>query len=244
MANPDRYATVQQLRDEGLPGDLTTPVTDAQALILLDRVNQLVEQLTGNFFYVSAGTFVFDGNNSYLLQLPNPIISVTNLYLNNDSVALDASEYRVYSGRAKPTDDRYNPKIELRRNVQPSIFTGGASQQFFKKGFDQTIEGEFGFLEPDDSVPAPITECVIAIVMMTFQSLFERFAYSEGGGPGPLPGPLKKEKTDIHEKEWWQTAQGMVEAKMIVPQYIHGRLKLYKRPIAIRATNARWIEAG
>lgn len=243
MAVEEKYATVQQLRDEGLPGDATTVVKDAQALILLERANQLVEQITGNIFYKSAGTFVFDGNNSYLLQLPLAIVTITSLKINNDTVALDSGEYRVYNGRAKPTDDRYNPKIELRRNVQPSIFTGGASQRFFKKGFDQTVVGEFGFLEPDDSVPAVINECIIAIVMMTFQTLFERFAYTDGG-PGPLPGPLKKEKTDAHEKEWWGTVQGLVDSDMIVPQYVHSRLKLYKRPIGIRATNARWIEAG
>lgn len=241
MADAERYATVANLYDEGLPQSLVKP---AQAKILLERASQLVEQITGNIFYRSAGTFVFDGNNSYLLQLPIPVLTVTNLYINNDTVALETTEYRVYNGRAKPNDDRWNPKIELRRNVQPSIFTGGASQQFFKKGFDQTIEGEFGFLESDDTVPAQINECVIAIVMMTFQSLYERFANTEGGGPGPLPGPLKREKTDFHEKEWWQSSQGLTDIDMIVPQYVHGRLKLYRRPIAVRATNARWIEAG
>lgn len=241
MADPERYATVAQLRAEGLPGDASTPTTDAKALILLERANQIVEKLTRNLFYEVSGTYIFDGNNSYLLHMPLPIIEVTSLTINNESSALDANSYRVYNNRTKPQDDRDNPKIELRRVDSPSIFTGFKARKFLK-GLDQTVVGSFGYLESDDTVPAAVNECVMAIVMMTNQDLFTRFAYDSGGGAGPgaILGPLKREKTDDHETEWWQSDTGYTEINMVVPQYIHGRLKMYRAPTKIATQNFRF----
>lgn len=241
MADPERYATVKQLRDEGLPGDAGTEVTDAQALILLSRASELIERLTRNLFYEVQGTFVFDGNNSYLLHLPLALIDVDSLYINNETTALGTTDYRAYTGRQTPQDDRYNPKIELRRSSESSIFTGIRTRKFLK-GYDQTLIGRFGFLESDGSTPVVINECVIAIVMTTWKSLFDRFGLYDGGGggPGPMGGPLKREKTDDHEVEWWQGNTGNAEQGLVVPQYIHSRLKLYRSPPVMRTTAFRF----
>jgi hypothetical protein len=240
----ERYATLTQLRTEGLPGDATTDVTDAQALILLERASELVEKITGNIFYEVTGTYTFDGNNSYLLHLPLAILEVTSLKINNETTALETTDYRVYNNRSKPQDNRYNPKIELRRSTAPTIYTGYQSRKFLK-GYDQVIEGSFGFLEPDGSVPPTINECVMAIVMTTWQDLFTRFGANSGGGggPGPMMGPLKRERTDDHEVEWWQTDTGATEQGMIVPQYVHGRLKLFRAPPTMMVTNYRFDSA-
>ena len=230
------------MRTEGLPGDAGTDVTDAQALILLERASLLVEKLTrNNLFYEVSGTYIFDGNNSYLLHLPLALIEVTSLKINNETTALAATDYRAYMGRTPPQDNRYNPKIELRRATAPSIYTGYQSKRFIK-GYDQTIVGKFGFLEADDSTPATINECVMAIVMMTWKTLFERFGYYDGGGggPGPMGGPLKREKIDDHEVEWWQGDTGNVEQGLVVPQYIHGRLKNYRAPPVMMVTAFRF----
>lgn len=241
MPDPERYATLQQLRNEGLPGDASTDVTNAQAIVLLDRASELVERLTRNLFYEVSGTFIFDGNNSYLLHLPLAIIDVTSLTINNESSALQTTDYRAYKGRILPQDDRYNPKIELRRSTTPSIFTGYEARKFLK-GYDQTVVGKFGFLDSDGDTPSVVNECVIAICMTTWKSLFERFgAYDGGGGgPGPMGGPLKREMTDDHEVEWWQGDTGNVEQGLVVPQYIHGRLKLYRGPPVMRVTAFRF----
>lgn len=241
MANPQRYATIAELRAEGLPGSATLPVTDAQCLILLERASQLVEQLTRNFFYARTGQFVFDGTNSYLLHLPNPIISVSAVYLNNDSVALDPAYYRAATGREAPNDDRYNPKIDLRRRDVPSIYSGFGPERFLR-GYNQTVEGSFGFLEPDGTVPAPIKESVIVIVMLTSKSLYETFGSSSGGGGGAPLGPFKRERTDDHEIEYWQPDTAGTQQGLIVPQYVNGRLKLYRAPTVVKALSARWYE--
>lgn len=238
MANPERYATIQQLREEGLSDTL---VSNGKAITLLRRASELVEKITRNLFYETEGTFIFDGNNSYLLHLPLALIEVTSLTINNESSALGSSDFRAYTGRALPQDDRYNPKVELRRTQEASIFTSFKSRKFLK-GYDQTIVGKFGFLEPDGSTPATINECVIAIVMMTWQTLFARFGYDSGGGggPGPMIGPLKRERTDDHEVEWWQGNTGNTDSGMIVPQYIHGRLREFRGPPTMMVTAFRF----
>jgi hypothetical protein len=240
--DPERYATITQLRLEGLPGNGSTFVTDAQCLILLSRASELVESLTGgNLFYEVTGTYTFDGNNSYLLHMPLAIRSITSLKINNETTALDTGEYRVYNGNIPPQDNRHNPKIELRRTVQPSVFTGFTPKRFLK-GYDQVIEGTFGFLDSVGEVPATVTECTIAIVMMTHKTLYDRFGLYDGGGggPGPMGGPLKKERTDDHEVEWWQGDTGNTETGMVVPQYVYGRLKMFRAPQKMMVTTHRF----
>lgn len=241
MPNPERYATLQQCRDEGLTGGPSQVVTDKQVLILLGRASELVERLTRNLFYKVSGTFVFDGNNSYLLHLPIAIVEVDSLTINNETTPLASTDYRAYNGSLLPQDNRYNPKIELRRSAESSIFTGFKTRRFLK-GYDQTIVGSFGYLDSDGKTPTVINECVIAIVMTTWRSLYERFGINDGGGggPGPMSGPLKREKTDDHEVEWWQGDTGNVEQGLVVPQYIHGRLKFYRGPSEMRTTSFRF----
>jgi hypothetical protein len=240
MADPERYVTVQELRDEGLPGDVSTPVTDAQALILLQRSSDLVEKITNNIFYIVQGTYIFDGNNAYLLHLPIAIIEITSLKINNESGELATNEYRVYNGTVPPQDDRGNPKIELRNSAAPSIYSGLRIRKFLK-GLDQTITGRFGYVEEDETTPAIIKECVSAIVMMTWRDLFTRFGYESGGGGGPMIlGPKKREITDDHEVEWWQSNTGFTEQGLVVPPYVNGRLKMFKGPHPIYITKHRF----
>jgi hypothetical protein len=242
MADPERYATVGDLRAEGLPGDETNSVTDDQAKILLGRASDLVEAETNNnIFYEVSGTYIFDGNNSYLLHLPIAVIEVTSLKINNETTELPTTDYRVYNGKVPPQDHRKNPKIELRRSAAPTIYTRSRSRSFLK-GYDQTVVGKFGYVEENGDPPAIINECVIAIVMMTHKTLYERFGFDTGGGggPGPMAGPLKREITDDHEVEWWQPDTGNTEQNMVVPQYVHGRLKHFRAPSAMRVTTFRF----
>lgn len=246
----ERYATIAQIRLEGLPGDATTDVKDDQVKVLLERANQLVEQLTNNnIFYASQGTFIFDGTNSYLLQLPLAIIEITELYINNETSPLETTRYRVFNGNAAPQDDRRNPKIELRNSAQPSIYIGTTNARFLK-GYDQRIVGTFGFLEQETDpavfptgVPRPVNEAVIAIVMLTWRTMYERFGFDPSGGGPTVLGPMKMEKTDDHQLEWWQSDTAFTEIGLVVPQYVHGRLKLYRAPQVMRVAAYRFEAA-
>ena len=248
MADPERYATVAEVRAEGLSAD---PPTDAKIKEWLDKANQLVEKVTRNFFYEISGTVIFDGNNSHILHLPYPIRSVTSFKVNGSDEALDEAQYRAYIGNTPIADYRRNPKIELRYGTSSSIFTGTIGQSLkFLKGLDQTIEGTFGYLDPPiasavtDRIPPVVKECVIAIVCSTAVDLYDRFGYQAVGPGGALIGTLKREKTDDHEIEFHEVDDStLLEGNVFVP-YIENRLRMFKAPMGVRVTSARWFEGG
>ena len=117
------YATIEDVRDEGLlDTDGSGPNDTLVAGWLLDA-QDMVDRVSRNHFEEISGTFIFDGTNSQYLHLPLPIIEVTSLKVNNDTVVLDPDLYRVYSGRTPLQDDRKNPKIELRMKDRVTIPT-------------------------------------------------------------------------------------------------------------------------
>ncbi|MCK5019294.1 MAG: hypothetical protein KAS32_19700 [Candidatus Peribacteraceae bacterium] len=229
-AGSEDYATYEECVAEGLPA----AVDEVRCKILLDRANELIESITRNFFRKIISTFTFDGSNSHILFLPNPIITVTSLKINNSTVALDTDYYRVWNGRARPTDDRKNPKIEL-RNVAAtsSIYTLGISDQVFYKGMDQVIAGTFGYLESDDSVPRVVNESAIALVMTMAETLYPQFY----GRMGQVVGPIVRERTDDHELEWRTSVRDI--PNYIVPKYIEDRLMLVRAPLAAAVPELR-----
>lgn len=234
----DSYASVEDLTDQGLPD--TVSEAEAQRLLLL--ASQMVEKYTRNFFREETGTFVLDGNNGYILHLPVPIISITSLFINNSSVELNTDYYRAYTGRIYPTDDRRNPKIELRRaSDASSIFTVATTIERFLKGQDQTIIGTFGYLEPDNTVPAAIHEAVMILAIQHIAPLYLTYGGSLPGTAGTT-GPVKKEKTDDHEKEWHNIVTGQQSDDGLWPPIVKALLKPYRAPRAIAVTDVRWTE--
>ncbi len=206
---------------------------------LIADATELIETLTGNIFEKRTGTFIFDGTNSHLLQLPIPLVSVTSLKINGLDVALDPAWYRAFTGRQKPNDDRHNPKIELRRIVNGStstLFTG--LKKIFQKGLDQTIEGDWGFLEPDDSPPRIIKRIAIGIVMTMADPMFDRFS----GGHGATAGPMISEKTDGHELKWGATKRDIGD--YVLPQVLEDKLRKYRRPTKMSVPEVRWNDIG
>jgi hypothetical protein len=230
----DTYVTYAEVLAEGLPNSIPQEYVQ----VLMQRATEMVEQITNNYFRTVSGTFVFDGNNSYLLHMPLPIISVTSLTINNSDVELDSTDYKVYNGRQKPNDDRKNPKIELRRSSASSIFTRSFNTDKFWKGYDQTVVGSFGYLEPDDSPPLAIKESVVAITIMLAETLYPKFH----GRLGQIVGPVVRERTDDHEIEWRSSVRDI--PNYIVPKYIQDRLTLYRSPAFMTVTNARLIEGS
>lgn len=227
------YIDVTDLRDEGLP----STVTDARANVLIDRAEALVETITRNYFRNVSGTFVFDGNNTYILHLPIAIITITSLTINDQTSALDTSYYQVWNGRQIPQDDRRNPKIVLKNSNGSSIFTSGFNSDLFLKGTNQTVVGEFGFLEPDDSVPLPIKEACIGIALL--QASEENW-YESLIGMGGVYGGKIRERTDDHEIEWGDTTKQ--PGRTMFPAPIWNRLMMYQAPRTMKIPTVRWAE--
>jgi hypothetical protein len=238
------YANYQDLQDQGL--DPTT-FTEAQAKVALLMASQLIEKYTRNFFREETGTFIFDGNNSHILHLPIPILTVTSLTVNNGSTVLDSDWYRAHTGRSFPTDDRRNPKIELRRSstASSSIYVvNSATTDIFVKGLDQTIVGTFGYLEPDDSVPLAVKQAVMILAIECIQLLYPKYGNSTIAGSTGTVGPVKKEEADDHSKEWHNLLEYQQLEEGLWAPAAKALLYDYRAPRSIAVTAARWSVAG
>lgn len=177
------YATIAQLRDEGVSPD----ISDDRLLSIIQRNSALIEQWTGRWFYPKALTLKLDGNGADQLLIGPPIIAVTELrILEPDFVIVgneelvDLQSVRIYNrhltqGLIDP-DDRDNPKIQYLSSWSgtrqaPNIFPSG----WFPQGRQNVqIDGLFGYTEfdngvtlwTDDLTPVGKTPDIINIVCM------------------------------------------------------------------------------
>lgn len=188
---------VDTVRAEGV---LVATASDAKVLQQIRTWQAFIERVTGNWFFAKAMTLDWDGRGTTLLQLPWPIITVTSLFVNEDfDNAIDADEYRAYTGRGESErDDRRNPRIKLITS-ETSIFTGtgavtGRSTVFEVGEQNQRIVGTFGFTEPDGSVPPPIEYALLKLVVKGSKKLGLTDAFPAG--------PMIEEETDRHRRKW------------------------------------------
>jgi hypothetical protein len=222
MPPPYGYATLQDVRDEGLP---VSVADDTRVGKLLAAAELLVEQYTGNFFRSVSAELTMNGNNGDTLFLPFPIISVTSLKINNGGVALDASKYRVYNGRAAPNDDRANPKIQLITS-DISIFTA-LRVRTFSEGYDQRVDGSWGYLESDGSVPVGVRDAVVEIVMLNAEKKWPPLI-----GRG-YAGPITREQVDRHSQSFGAVGFARYTARSVLPMHIQQVLDPYRAPVRL-----------
>lgn len=225
------YVSIQSIRDEGVT---VSQGSDARILMLIRTWQAFIERATRQWFIPKQIELEVDGTGTKLLQLSIPIVSVTNLYINDDfTTPVGASDYVAYSGRGESErDDRKNPRIKL-VSADNSIFTGVGPVRketaIFEIGEkNQIVEGSFGYVEPDGSVPLPIQYALKKLVIAHLKGL------ASSGGSTPA-GPVIEEETDRHRRKWgdsstaskvWPTS-GDTEVDMILAQY--------RAPLTIRA---------
>lgn len=230
------YATIEDVRDEGLP----IAINDTLVARWLLEAQAIVDNVSRNKFEPVTGTFIFDGNNTHLMHMPLPIISVTSLTVNGNTDVLDPSLYRVYNGQGLPQDDRKNPKIELRT---PRLITITSAlplfgSRIFRRGYDQTIVGTWGYTESDGTVPVLIRRATVGIVMTMSDQLYPKFAGARGHGIGPVT----REKTDNHELQFGTLIRDV--GKYVLPTDIENLLLSFKAPAMARVPTVRFDDIG
>jgi hypothetical protein len=189
------YCTVQDIRDEGITD---TELTNTRAEMLISQWSQWFDKVTGQFFAPVNGTIDFDGDGTRLLLLPFPIITCDNLYINDDFTnAVDADFYTVYNGRSRLQDDRRNPHIMLTRATpSDTIFTASSARIFEIGDRNQRVDGTFGYVEEDDSVPGPVQNAVKVLVVATKDML------ADDQIDQLIGGRIIEEVTDRHRVEY------------------------------------------
>ena len=231
---PDgNYVLVSEVRAEGLSDN---PPTNNQIGSRIKKWEEIVERWTGNIFReISPGELTFDGNNSYILHFNLPIVSLTELKINGSDTALPTTDYRVFDGRQKPQDNRFNPKVVL-QPISSSIFTGGG--QLFVKGADQKVTASWGFLDADGNTPQSVKDCIIQLVIRDHKGYFDQIYNDAGPGPGL---PTQRERTDDHEIEYADMSMNIQADRLgtLIPRDIRAVLAMFRRPLAIGAPEPR-----
>ena len=227
------YVTVQDLRDFGLTEETASDQQVAAAIVLW---SQVIDKICGQWFEPRAVTFRLDGSGSDVLHLPVPIISISSLKVNGESVALASDRYVAYTNRVMP-DDRLNPRIRL--GNAGSYWTG--SGPFYAVGIqNQSVTGIFGYVEEDLSTPAPIKYALMKLISEKLKNppnANEDLPPDENLG---LQGPVIEETTDGHSRKWANvsvkmTRPGIASGITSDPE-INAILLMYRRAPMILVT--------
>jgi len=237
LAGPDRL----QLEDND---DATTDVENGAAEILrseslprfrgediIDNNMSFIDEQTAQFFNKRTGTFKLEGANHPVLWFPVPIIEITKLVINSTDLELiegEDDDFFAFKGRAVPQDDRRNPRIKL--NVgrgRDSIFTGASTNRIFSQGTLTTIDGSFGFLEPNGDTPPQIQRAILLL------------SAKEANNPGTSSsatsgqGPEKRIKVDLHEKEFFENKQATSKGSLSGIPEVDQIIARFRSPIRI-----------
>ena len=225
------YITSSDVTAEGVTG-----FTASQIDRRIVKWEAIVERLTRNVFRViTPGELTFNGTNMKYLHFSIPIITVTSLKINSETIAIDPEEYRVYNGRIVPQDHRQNPKIELTGIRSQSIFVP-KGRSIFAKGYDQKVTGTWGFVEADGtSTPEAIKAALIELVIKDLEGYFDQIT---GQANLPILTAVRREKTDDHEIEYMDGDK----AKLLVhfmPRDIYDLLMMYRAPMKVAVPDNR-----
>lgn len=160
------YATIQDMRDEGVPASVTDPWLTSRILL----ASRFIETATKRWFYAKPLTLRVDGKGGPKILLQHPIVHVSGVTFETapfypSSLEIDDDLLVVYNRHLREglldPDDRNNPKIELFRPSESLYQDGSYRARWGKLIFPEgnqniLIEGEFGYTDPDpDETVAP-----------------------------------------------------------------------------------------
>jgi hypothetical protein len=238
------YIDVQQVRDAGLDDGVAD---DDVVTAAIAGWQEFIDRATDQFFEPRSATVELDGTDSDTIHFGVPIISITEIKINNSATVLDTSLYKVYNRQEAPNDDRRNPRIKLvRDDDNRDIFSSPIvhGRLLFRKGRqNQEITGSFGFTEVGGGVPFLIQRALLLLVIEKLSNPI----IPDPSNPiesTPLRGPILEEVTDGHKLKF-QARGGPPKAS---PKGLRGItenpeildiIKLYKAPLRM-ATPANW----
>lgn len=183
--------TIQDIRDAGVEASVADDDTAQDAI---DDAEEMFNTETGQFFEPVDATMVLDGDNTSSFFLQVPVISVSSITDNERSVTLDAADYHVYSGRQHAiNDDRRNPRIFGKNGIK-----------FYYGPGRWSIDGTFGFTEPDDSAPRQVKRAIVALAIeLLLTPVIEPDEELPEINENLLGvGPITEEVTDDHKQKY------------------------------------------
>lgn len=171
-----RYATIQDVRDEGVTDP---PYDDTRISNAIALASQQIEMFTGRWFEPRAMTFTVDGSGKRSIHLDIPIVEVTEVKV--DDVAIAPEDLIVYNrhlaeGLLRP-DDRDNPRIELLEPLD-NLYLFALGIKVWPPGQRNVeITGTFGYTDPDGTASGKTPDLIRrACVLLVLRLLPQRGA--------------------------------------------------------------------
>jgi len=162
-----RYATIKDLRDEGVQQSGATGANDERILALIERFSGLINRLTDQWFLPQYLQQRVDGKDTQFLSFLNkiPIIQLDTLYAVNDVNDVTEVDSGLYA-----VGDRY---VELHRSRGPWGVRWTNTTKYphpdqlfdldpnFREGaLNYRMDGYFGWLENVKSTPVTTTVAI------------------------------------------------------------------------------------
>lgn len=241
------YATVQDLRDEGVPSSYTDGWLNGRIAL----AQAYVESYTGRFFEPRDLEIRVDGSGSKALFLEIPIISIDSITIdlvpNGGSdlelqISLDdvAIFNRHITQNLTAPDDRENPKIEFlsvydgelkRVTAISSTLTWPRAKQ------NVVIAGAFGYTDFDAGNPEGVTPALIrqATILLVLRNLRPKYqAIDDDGVSLGSAGPITEMRTREQTVKRGSGAQrSAIQGAFTGDPEIDSILARYRRPARI-----------
>lgn len=239
QVSPEAYITINDVRAEGLTNP---PFTDEMIATAILTWQAAIERACRQWFYPRTLTFQFDGDGSNTAHFGVPIISVSELKINECTTALETDKYAIYN---RNQFDRLNPHIALKYPYSSGdIYIMGFRQgelKFEVGHLNQAVTGVFGYVESDGSTPLLIKRALLKLVI----EKLTRPIYPTGiiaPSPVVIAGVVIEETTDSHSIRYAAPSfsdrrvglSGITQDPEILDI-----LKLYRAPLGIANTYQR-----
>jgi hypothetical protein len=247
VAGIEGYCTVQDIRDEGFSDAI---YSDTRVETAIEIASRFIERATGRWFGAKTRTFRVKARNSRMLELPAPIVSITEVNIvtgRGDSIdrdEVDTDDIIVYNrhlteGMIDP-DDRDFPRIEY---VNPAGYDYPGRDDAVWPWGQQIVEvqGRFGYTalaatdtpgETSDGSQVPNSEGVVPPLIVHACKLLTVRELAEMGDPAGRDDlrsgwRLEQEKTvDQMYKKTALSSLGMI-GKWTGDPEIDGILAMY-----------------
>jgi hypothetical protein len=214
--------SLQDIRNEGIDD---TELADDRALILSYGWQSWIEHMTGRWFTPKSLTMNLDGDGSRVMHLDVPIISLDELYINDDfDNTLSTDDYVVYN-RSYP-DDRRNPRIKLKKS-SGSIYESSTERKFLAGDQNQRIVGSFGYVEEDGSAPFLIQRAIMTLIIVTTE------LKSDSEIDQLAVGRRVEEVTDRHRVRFADLYDEIIAWKPTGITEVDEAIRLYRKPAYI-----------
>lgn len=214
------YITPANLYEEGVPRFIESSWLQNRIRLAQDYI----ERITGHFFAPRQAEYLLDGTGLSIIEIPHPIIEVTEIgfqYTLDDFYTYPLNYFAIYN--RENTEDRFNPRIKVKRYVSDNIFNAVDFPGNFPCGTQNIkVVGTFGFVDENGVTPEPIKWATGALVQKFISAIASDAAFQSR-----TDGSLISETTDGHtyrlsEKMRLGLLTGDSEIDSILAEYSRG----------------------